>query len=50
MTVNIPILIIPCVCIYNMYLQIDERFRIKLADYGLARCIAPPLYDNGNEE
>jgi serine/threonine protein kinase len=28
---------------------IDSHFRVKLADFGLARCIEPPILDNANE-
>eukprot|EP00957_Ditylum_brightwellii_P172538 13135668-Ditylum_brightwellii.AAC.1 len=29
---------------------ITSNFRVKLADFGLARCMEPPLYANVNEE
>lgn len=29
---------------------IDSHFRVKLADFGLARCIAPPIFDNTTDE
>ena len=29
---------------------IDSHFRVKLADFGLARCIAPPVWDQPSDE
>ena len=29
---------------------IDSHFRVKLADFGLARCLAPPIFDNVADE
>jgi len=29
---------------------IDSHFRVKLADFGLARCIAPPILENPSDE
>jgi serine/threonine protein kinase len=29
---------------------IDSHFRVKLADFGLARCIAPPVWDQSSDE
>lgn len=29
---------------------IDSNFRVKLADFGLARCIAPPVWDQPSDE